>query len=129
LRAELGVVGLRQGWSMFAPSPSTARYQLASAGRLTDGTPVDVLAVAAPLLLPHPGFFYSRWFEYGARVRRLKPPEMQALGAYLCRRYGEQTRGPPLARFVLTLSWREIPAPGQSVPFWQSQEVLRQPCL
>jgi vitamin K-dependent gamma-carboxylase-like protein len=128
LRTELGVVGLRQGWSMFAPSPSTTRYELASTGRLTDGTPVDVLAVAAPLLLPHPGFFYSRWFEYGARVRLLKPAEMQALGAYLCRRHDEQTRGPPLAHFVLTLRWREILAPGESLPPWRTQDVLRQPC-
>jgi hypothetical protein len=129
LHRELAVLRLNQGWSMFAPGPTTLAYQLSSTGLAADDSPVDVLAAAAPLLLPHPGFFYSRWFGYGAHLQQLEPSELEAFGAYLCRRYNQERRGSPLVRFTLSLHWRDIPAPGEPPPPWQSREILRQPCL
>ena len=101
-----------------------------AAGVLTDGTEIDVLARAAPLLLPDHEFFYRRWFKYRSDLASAEPPALAALGRYLCRRYNGETAGAKLQRFTLTLYWREIPPPGGgSPPAWEHGDVLQQPCL
>jgi hypothetical protein len=127
---ELAALGLSQTWTMFSPEPPKRLNRFSANGVGTDGTQIDVLARAAPLLSPDHALFYSRWFKYRSDLARAEPADLAAFGRYLCRRYNGETTGAKLARFTLTLHWRELSPPGGvTTPAWQQADVLQQPCL
>jgi hypothetical protein len=125
---ELTLVGLGQRWAMFTPDPPRKLNAFTGRGRLADGTEVDVLARVVPGLVPRGGFFFSRWYKYRSDLARTRPAALEAFGRYVCRRWNGQVPGPPLDRFTLVLSWRDLAPPGQPPLPWQGAEVLRQRC-
>lgn len=126
---ELALIGIAQAWSMFAPEPPRRLNRFSAAGVLTDGSAIDVLAAAAPKMLPG-GVVYSRWYKYRSDLARTDPADLETFGRYLCRRYNGEASGAKLDHFTLTLHWRRIAAPGQyDSPAWQQADVLHQPCL
>ncbi len=72
-------------------------------GELVDGTKVDVLATAAPLMEPRgPALSASRWNKF--TFKEIEHPfRLAELGDYLCRAYEERAGDSPrLAAFTLT---------------------------
>jgi hypothetical protein len=70
-------------------------------GRLADGTPVEVLGVAAPGARPREAAnHFSRWNKFTFKERE-HPFLFAELGSYLCRAYNERAPGPRLAAFRL----------------------------
>ena len=127
---ELALLGIGQTWSMFAPEPPKRVNRFTAAGVLTDGTPIDVLARAAPKLTSDHGVVYSRWYKYRSDLAHTVPNDLAAFGHYICRRYNGETSGAKLRHFSLTLYWRDLPPPGPSTaPAWEHADVLQQPCL
>ncbi|HEX3696048.1 MAG TPA: HTTM domain-containing protein [Polyangia bacterium] len=128
--AELAALGMSQGWTMFSPEPPKRLNRFSATGTLTDGQSIDVLAAAAPMLLPAGGVVYSRWYKYRSDLARTRHQDLAIFGRYICRRYNDQTSGAKLRRFTLTLYWRDIPAPGsKATSDWEHANVLEQPCL
>jgi hypothetical protein len=122
------VTGLWQDWRMFAPDPPTDLFRWEAQGVLTNGTRVDVLAEAAPRMLPaSDGFWYSRWYKFRSNCE-IERVLLQPFGKYLCRRYNGETRGPKLDRFTLVLHTRPMKVPGPSDP-QQDFDYLQQSCI
>jgi hypothetical protein len=73
-------------------------------GLLTDGTPVEILSVAAPGARPlGPAIRFSRWSKFRFKDRGERPLPWPTLGPYLCKEYDRQVGpalgGPKLASF------------------------------
>jgi hypothetical protein len=130
VNVELAALGLRQSWTLFAPDPPQRQVVYGADGVRGDGSvATDVLARAAPMLLPHPGFWYSRWFKYRSGLSQSPEQSLITLGGYLCRRYNGGADAPQrLARFVLRVSWREIRPWGQPEAAWENADLLHQSC-
>ncbi|MEM7413769.1 MAG: HTTM domain-containing protein [Myxococcota bacterium] len=106
---------LGQSWSMFAPGPSRESGWHVVAGRLDDGSTVDVLrggervdwARPPRIATVYPSF---RWYEYLARTTGPEAGTHQELyAAYLCRAWNEtQPETRHLRTLELVYLWSDI---------------------
>jgi hypothetical protein len=95
---ERVLLGLVQPYSLFDTVKPVPRWD--APGVLTDGTEVEVLSVVAPGARPRePGLHFSRWNKFTFKTD--PPIHFDALGAWMCRAFNEQTAGAKLARFTL----------------------------
>ena len=89
------LLALDQYWDMFMP-PGKTTYWLVAAGKLKDGSSVDVLRDGAPVRWEKPKTFFKNepWRAYsmnlaGARKEALSP----YVGPYFCREWNQKHRG------------------------------------
>jgi hypothetical protein len=97
--AEKHLVDIVQPMGLFDVVYAVPRWS--APGQLTDGTAVEVLAVAAPGARPREAaVMFSRWNKFTFKERE-HPFLFAELCAYLCRAYNERSQGARLASFRL----------------------------
>ena len=98
-------------------------------GELADGSRVDVLSVAAPLMQPRkPAISASRWNKF--TFKEIEHPfRLAELGAYLCRAYDERAPGSSkLTDFTLIEDLYQPQAEGSGPTPPQHRELWHQTC-
>jgi hypothetical protein len=121
----LRVLAHHQNWNMFSPDPPTVSMRIEGPGLLSNGAPVDAVAVLTPAVAGSSGFPYQRWHKLRQHLRRQSPELLSAFGRFICRRYGERP-GSRLERFTLRAVL--TPVPPTTGPTY-TEELLRQNCV
>jgi hypothetical protein len=122
---ERDALDLEQPYDLFGTTYEVPRWD--APGLLADGTPVEVLSVAAPGARARgPAIHYSRWNKYTFKWRE-HPLRYAELGAYLCRAYEERTHA-RLASFDLIDDESMPHLPGQPANPTQHKLLWHQEC-
>ncbi len=97
-------------------------------GFLINGTPVEVLSVAASGARPRgPAIRFSRWNKFTFKERE-HPLPWPTLGPYLCRAFDEKVAGPSLATFDVTDTPTQPHLPYQDSPPAKIRHLWHETC-
>ncbi|HEY1697080.1 MAG TPA: HTTM domain-containing protein [Polyangiaceae bacterium] len=110
LAAEVQLLDVQASYNMFSTAVDDSRWR--GDGVLEDGTPVEVVSVAAPEAASDaPGWVFSRWSKIVLNEHQRGFP-FGPLGAYFCRTFDERRPGSPLRSFTLVDDVTPAHAPG-----------------
>jgi len=125
LAAELGFLGQRQNWRMFAPDGPLEDVGWQVPGTLADGRAVELTKALIPGLANHGGFLYSRWHRLRNTLATKRPDLLLPIGRYICRRWQGEHPEAPLAHFDLVARVRPLFSTAPA----EEKVIFRQRCI
>jgi len=135
-RSALQYTGMWQGWTLFAPYPSTFYGWITVHGTFEDGSQRE-LRTDSPIVEGEPLYWWfgpnNRWSKFEDELQRAEEEELLLLwGRYYCREYNENMdlpEGERLATLEIAYYHRATHGPGEPENEFTSRWLWRHWCL
>lgn len=132
-RAAVQLVGLWQGWGMFAPYPSKVDGWIVVPGVFEDGTSYNLMDGEEVNTAQMQRWYFgpdARWKKFTSNLyRRSYPDLLQAWASYYCRTFNEDRReGERLATLEIHAYTRRSYAPGEAENHYSPRTLWRHWC-